>query len=361
MKIATILGTRPEIIKLSRIIPKLDQFAEHILIHTGQNFDARLNTLFFKDLKLRNPDYVLNTKSDSTLGMVGKILEQSEKLLKQIAPDKVLILGDTYSGLSAIAAKRLGILIYHMEAGNRCYDDRVPEEVNRRIIDTTSDIQMPYTQRSREILLGEGYRPNKVFVIGNPINEVLNYYASSIDKSNILTEINIQPKQYFLLTLHRTETVNNQARLTSVIKALESISKKYHLPIVCSLHPHTADRLNAYKLKLPKGLISMPPMGFFDFVNLEKNCYCAISDSGTIQEEGAIFHVPQILIRDATERYETIDAGSNYVTGVNTDSIIQAVNVVTNLRTDWPVATEYQKDNVSDTVVRIVLSNWENV
>jgi len=361
MKVITILGTRPEIIKLSQIIPKLDKYTEHTLIHTGQNYDRFLNDIFFQDLNIRKPDYVLDTKSTSTMGMVGKILEQSSEIFQKISPDKVLILGDTYSGLSAIAAKKLGIPIYHMEAGNRCYDDKVPEEVNRRIIDTTSDIQMPYTQRSREILLHEGYKPNKIFVVGNPIYEVFKNYENKINQSHILDKLGVKKKQYFLLTLHRTETVDNIGRLATVLKALSKIYQDYKLPIICGMHPHTADRISKANLEVSKSLVILDPLGFFDFVNLEMNCFCAISDSGTIQEEGAIFHVPQVLIRDVTERYETIDAGSNLVTGIDEVSICNAVKFVTNENVNWPIPQDYGKTNVSDTVLRILLSNWQSL
>ncbi|PJE66755.1 UDP-N-acetylglucosamine 2-epimerase (non-hydrolyzing) [Candidatus Shapirobacteria bacterium CG10_big_fil_rev_8_21_14_0_10_36_6] len=361
MKIATILGTRPEIIKLSQIIPKLDNYTDHALIHTGQNYTKTLNDIFFSDLGVRKPDYILKTKSNTTMGMVGKILEQCYDLFQKISPDKVLILGDTYSGLSAIAAKKLGIPIYHMEAGNRCYDDRVPEEANRRIIDTISDIQMPYTQRSKEILLGEGYKPNKIFVIGNPIYEVFKNYEKQIGQSQVMDKIGVKPKHFFLLTLHRAETVDHKERLNTILKALGKVVETYKLPIICSMHPHTADRIAHEKLVIPKGLIILEPLGFFDFVNLEMNCFCAISDSGTIQEEGAIFHIPQVLIRDATERYETIDSGSNLVTGIDEDSIYNAVQFVVNERTDWPVPVDYTKTNVSDTVLRILLSNWQKL
>lgn len=359
MKIVTILGTRPEIIKLSQIIPKLDKYSEHTLIHTDQNFATSLNEIFFKDLGVRKPDIYLETKSNSTMSMIGKILEQTEQHLLTINPDRVLILGDTYSGLSAFVAKRLGIPVFHMEAGNRCYDDRVPEEVNRRIIDTSSDIQMPYTERSREILLGEGYRSNRIFVIGNPIFEVLENYRSQIDNSNIINKLNLKIKKYFALTLHRSETVNIPTRLEQVVEGIEAIYKEYNLPIVCSMHPHTADQLKKQGRKLSEGIMIVEPMGFFDFVKLESNAICAISDSGTVQEEGAIFHFPSVLIRDVTERYETIDAGSNYIAGIEKESIVRGVKVAIETNHDWPLPREYTKNNVSDTVLRILLSNWD--
>jgi UDP-N-acetylglucosamine 2-epimerase (non-hydrolysing) len=359
MKIVTILGTRPEIIKLSRVIPVLDKFSDHVVVHTGQNYTKDLKDLFFKELRLRKPDITLSTKSETTMQMVGKIIEQVDKVLHKLNPDRVLILGDTYSGLSAIVAKKMGIPVFHMEAGNRCYDNRVPEEVNRRIIDTISDVFMPYTDRSKEILLSEGYPHNKVFTIGNPIFEVLEYYKKDIKSSRILDKLNLKRKQYFTLDLHRAETVDVPEKLSQVIDVIYKIRDEYNMPVICIMHPRTVDQLKKQGRDISKkGVIVLGPQGFFDFVKLETNSFCALSDSGTIQEEGSIYKIPTVLLRDVTERHETMEVGSNFIAGLDTKSILDGIKIATESGVNWVVPKEYLKKNVSTTVARIVLSKW---
>ena len=353
-KILTILGTRPEIIRLSRIIPKLDQVSDHRVLHTGQNYDATLNDIFFDQLRLRHPDCVL--KSRGTIGQqLATIMTGVEQYIAEFKPDAVLLLGDTNSGLSAIICERMGVPVYHMEAGNRCYDPLVPEEKNRRIIDSVSAINLPYTESSRQNLLREGAHNNRVFVTGNPIKEVLDYYHSEIDNSKILTQLKLNAGQYIIATAHRAENVDNPARLASIFSAMEIIAEDY--PVVFSCHPRTRQRLQELKIHVSDRVILSEPMGFFDFVNLEKNSYMAISDSGTVQEEMCLFHIPTITIRASTERPETVWCGSNIVTGLEVDNIVTGYQAMKSANRDWTVPVEYAKTNVSDTVINILLGN----
>ena len=356
MKVMTVLGTRPEIIRLSLIIKKLDEYCDHVLVHTGQNFEDSLNAIFFTDLKLREPDYYLGVKGDSFAEQIGKIIIKTEKVILKEKPDRILILGDTNSGLTSIVAKRMGIPIFHMEAGNRCFDDRVPEEVNRRVIDHSSTVFLPYTYRSKENLLNEGIANEKIQVIGNPIYEVIEHYAREIEKSTILSKLNVKSRQYFLVTAHRAENVDHEDRLGNLLTSLDKINKKYKLPIVCSLHPRTKSKIDKFGLKVSnKGIRFSEPFGFFDFVSLEKQARCVITDSGTVQEECCIFKVPNITIRDVTERPETLECGSNMLTGVAPDLILKSLEVVLNEKCAWEPPAEYLEKNVSSKVVKIIL------
>ncbi|MBC8331159.1 MAG: UDP-N-acetylglucosamine 2-epimerase (non-hydrolyzing) [Anaerolineae bacterium] len=354
MKILTILGTRPEIIRLSRVIEKLDQVSEHILAHTGQNYDPNLNEVFFQQLGVRAPDHYFNARG--ALGeQIGVILTETEKLLLEERPDKLLLLGDTNSALSAIIAKRMGIPVYHMEAGNRCYDDRVPEEVNRRIIDHSSDILMPYTERSRQNLLREGIPGQRIYVTGNPILEVIEHYGVQIDASQILKELDIRAREYFLVTLHRSENVDTEARLRQFAGALDHLQKQYQLPVVVSTHPRTRSKLEKFDVAVSNPQIHLlEPFGFFDFVALEKNAFCVLSDSGTVQEECAIFGVPNVTLRDVTERPETLECGSNILSGADPAMIQSCVQAVLAQPADWQPPVEYLAKNVSRSVVKIV-------
>lgn len=357
MKILTILGTRPEIIRLSRIIPLLDKVSNHKVVYTGQNFDRNLSDIFFEDLKLREPDYTLATKSETLVEQVGKILLETEKIIAKEKPDRLLILGDTNSALSAFVAKRMGVKVFHMEAGNRCRDDRVPEEVNRRVIDHSSDILLPYTKNSRDNLVKEGIPLERIYVTGNPIKEVLDYYETDIEASKIKEKLKIEPKKYFLITLHRAENVNDPARLKQFLQAFDQIDKKYHLPMVLSLHPHTQKQLEKQKLKLKQSVLASKPFGLFDFVNLEKNAYCVLSDSGTVQEECCIFGVPNITLRDTTERPETLECGSNFLAGADEEKILTGIKIATD-KQSWQAPAEYMVSNVSETVAKIVTGFW---
>jgi len=357
MKIMTILGTRPEIIRLSRVIWLLDKYAsKHILVHTGQNFDNQLSDIFFDELNIRPPDVYLGVRGRSFGEQIGQILTKSEALFQEHHPDRVLILGDTNSGLVAIIARRLGIPVCHMEAGNRCFDDRVPEEVNRRVIDHSSSVLMPYTNRSKENLVCEGIAPARIHVIGNPIKEVIEFYNTQILASDILSQFSVEPRKYFLVTMHRSENVDIESKLRNYVKAFSLLYQRYGYPVICSMHPRTADKIKKFGVSIDIAGLHFPePLGFFDFIKIEKNAFCVLSDSGTVQEECCIYKIPNVTIRDVTERPETIDCGSNILTGDNPEQILEAVDIVTNHQPNWTPPYEYLADNVAPTAVRIIL------
>jgi UDP-N-acetylglucosamine 2-epimerase (non-hydrolysing) len=354
----TILGTRPEVVRLSTIIPKLDSLCDHVLVHTGQNFDYNLNDVFFKELRVRTPDQYLNARG-SFGEQMATILHGIEKLLKQERPDRFLVLGDTNSSLAAIMVKRIGIPVFHMEAGNRCYDDRVPEETNRRLIDHSSDVLMPYTERSRSNLLREGIDGRRIFVTGNPIYEVLNAYREQIEQSKIHGELGLATRKYFLVTMHRAENVDVGSRLQSLTRAFSALHVEYGIPVIVSTHPHTRQRLQASGISMQEdGIRYLEPFGFFDFVKLEQNAYCVLSDSGTVQEECSIFGVPSVTIRDTTERPETLEYGSNILSGTETDSVLRSVKVVLAKTGCFATPPEYVRENVSNTVRQLVLGYY---
>lgn len=356
MKIMTILGTRPEIIRLSRIIPLLDELCDHILVHTGQNFDQTLNEIFFTELKLRSPDYLLDCRSSTLMGQIGEILRGCEQVMLKEKPDRLLILGDTNSALAAMVAKRLRIPVYHMEAGNRCYDDRVPEEINRRVIDHCSDILLPYTERSRANLLREGIEGERIYVTGNPIWEVLTHYADRIAQSEALQAVGVACKGYFLVTLHRAENVDDEERLAKFITAFHRLYEEYGLPLICSLHPRTRSQLEKQNRTFAgTGIQVVEPIGLFDFVCLEQNAYCVLSDSGTVQEECCLYKIPNVTLRDVTERPETLEAGSNLIAGCEPAVISRAVKTVLSQGWDWEPPPEYMVQNVSRKIVKILL------
>jgi UDP-N-acetylglucosamine 2-epimerase (non-hydrolysing) len=355
----TVLGTRPEIIRLSLVIKLLDQHCEHVLVHTGQNYDDRLNGLFFRELGVREPDVFLNVRGDSFGDQIGQILARIEPVLVQHRPDRLLILGDTNSALSVIVARRLGIPVYHMEAGNRCYDFRVPEEINRRVVDHTSNVLLPYTYRSRENLLREGIAGENIFVTGNPIKQVIDHHAGRIAASTALNDLDLKEQQFFLVTMHRAENVDVEGRLHSIISALIQLHETYQYPVICSLHPRTREKAKTFGISLDQpGLRFLEPLGFFDFIRLEKTAFCLISDSGTVQEEACIFGVPTVTIRDVTERPETIECGSNVLAGCDPENIVRLVHLVTSKepKSTWVSPPEYLVDNVAETVGRILLS-----
>lgn len=356
MKVMTIFGTRPEIIRLSRIIPILDEFCDHILVYTGQNYDPNLSDIFFQDLGVRQPDVHMGVQAHTFADQAGQIIAKSGEILSTYKPDRLLILGDTNSGLSAIVAARMGIPIFHMEAGNRCYDDRVPEEINRRIIDHCSDILMPYTERSKDNLVREGIPRQRIYVTGNPIYEVLMHYASQIHASTILSQLNLMPNAYFLVTMHRAENVDHPERLRRLLTGLEQIGDAYQQPVVVSLHPRTADKLTQFGIAIRSPYVQLlTPFGFFDFVKLEQHARCIITDSGTVQEEATIFNIPSVTIRDVTERAETIEAGGNMLSGGDVDDLRRAVAVVLGTPVDWTPPPEYTVNNVSRVVAKVVL------
>lgn len=356
MKVMTIFGTRPEIIRLSLVMKILDQHCEHITVHTGQNWDANLSDIFLNQLQVREPDVHFGIESSSFGEQIGRILAKTDEVLQIHKPDKVLILGDTNSALSAIIAARHGIPVFHMEAGNRCFDDRVPEEVNRRIIDHSSAVLLPYTERSKENLVDEGIERERIYVTGNPIKEVLDAYASQIDSSNALTNFNVQPFEYFLVTLHRAENVDLPDRLQKIFDGFKQTVEKFDKKMLISVHPRTAEKLEKFKIKIDTSKIELlKPLGFFDFVKLEKNALAVLTDSGTVQEECAIFGIPNITLRDVTERPETLECGSNILSGAETDSILRAVELAISQPANWQAPKEYLVENVAQTVSKIVL------
>lgn len=356
VKVLTILGTRPEIIRLSRIINKLDNLVDHKILHTGQNYDPLLNDIFFKELGLRNPDIIIDNKGSSFAEQIGNTFIGVEKFINEFNPDKVLILGDTNSGLAAFICERMGVPVYHMEAGNRCYDLKVPEEKNRKVIDSISTINLPYTNLSRENLLREGIPNNRISVTGNPIKEVIDFYTDRIQQSTILNDLNLMPGSYIIATAHRAENVDHDTRLQNIFRAFEEISKEYK--IVFSCHPRTRQKLEKFKIDTSNpNIIILEPFGFFDFIKLEQNSVMAISDSGTVQEEMCLFHIPTVTIRDTTERPETVWCGSNIVSGLNTDQILLSYKIMKSVERNWEIPQSYNKDNVSDTVINILLSN----
>lgn len=356
MKIMTVFGTRPEIIRLSALIRRLDRLCDHVLVHTGQNYDPNLSDIFFRELHVRPPDIHLGIQAANFADQVGQILTGVAELLASQRPDRLLILGDTNSGLAAIVAARMGIPVYHMEAGNRCYDDRVPEEINRRIIDHCSNILMPYTQRSKENLVREGIERHRIFVIGNPIFEVLSDFAGQIEASDVLARLDLAAGQFFLATLHRAENVDEPGRLGSLLRGLELVAETHQMPLVVSLHPRTADKLARFGIgpSSPRMRL-LTPMGFCDFVKLEQNARCVLTDSGTVQEECAILRTPNVTLRDVTERPETIETGSNMLSGAEPAAILQAVHAAIDAEPAWSPPPEYTQANVSVAVAKILL------
>ncbi|NRF95262.1 UDP-N-acetylglucosamine 2-epimerase (non-hydrolyzing) [Paenibacillus frigoriresistens] len=363
MKIATVLGTRPEIIRLSLIIQKLDELAEqHVLIHTGQNFTSTLSDVFFEELGLRQPDYMLQNLQRTLGGQLSVIFAELERIFTLERPDKVLVLGDTNSALSSILAERMGIPVIHMEAGNRCFDLAVPEEKNRKVIDAISSINMPYTRYSRDNLLREGVPSHRIIVTGNPIYEVLTHYETRIEQSDILEKLDLKGEPYFLVTMHRAENVDHPERLTQILKGLNLVAEAFGHKVICSIHPRTKSRLEKESSATMHPLVQFhEPFGFFDFVHLEKDAFCVLTDSGTVQEECCIFHVPTVTIRTTTERPETVDCGSNVVSGLRAEQILNAVRVMVNFPAEWRCPDGYLDMNVSQKVVQYLLGGKEHV
>jgi len=359
-KVVTIVGTRPEIIKLSRVIAELEKHVNHILVHTGQNYDYELNEIFFNDLGVKKPDYFLNAVGDSTAQTIGNIISESDKILEKENPDAVLLYGDTNSCLSVISAKRRQIPIFHMEAGNRCFDQRVPEELNRKIVDHLSDINMPLTEQARDYLIAEGLRPETVIKTGSCMKEILFHYKDKIQSSEVLSKLKIKKGEYFIVSSHREENVDYKENLISFIESLNEVVKTYNLPIIVSTHPRTRQRIEKLNdIKIDDKIQFLKPLGFFDYVNLQQNSKCVISDSGTISEESSILGFPAIMIRAAHERPEGMDEGSVIMSGLKKNRIIESVNMVTKQFESGntpKIVKDYDVDNVSLKVSRIILS-----
>jgi UDP-N-acetylglucosamine 2-epimerase (non-hydrolysing) len=361
VRVLTVLGTRPEIIRLSCVIERLDRACELVLVHTGQNFERSLSDVFFEGLGVREPDRHLGITGGSFADRVGRVLAETSELIDEYRPDRMLVLGDTDSAMSSFVAKRRGVPVVHMEAGNRCFDDRVPEEVNRRVIDHSSDILLPYTERSRTNLLREGFHPARVLVTGNPIKEVLDRHEERIRASRALEEVGVKARQYLVLTLHRQETVDVDERLRSVLAGAITVASELGVPIVFSAHPRTQGRMDALDLELDEEWLRRhPPFDFFDFVALEREALCVLTDSGTVQEECCIFGVPAVTVRDSTERQETIECGSNVLSGTDPDAIARCVRLAIERGPGgWRPPPEYLVPKVSPTVVAVVTGHIE--
>ncbi len=360
MKVATILGTRPEIIKLSRVIAALKQNTEHVLIHTGQNYDEQLNEVFFRELEISRPDYYLEAAAKSPAQTVANVIHASSEVLAKVMPDAVLILGDTNSCLAALSAKRLKIPVFHMEAGNRCFDERVPEEINRRIVDHISDINLPYTTIARDYLLREGIPPDRIIKTGSPMLEVLSHYRKSIDQSDVLGRLGLKQRQYFVVSVHREENVDSERQFARFGSILESIAEKYDLPVIMSVHPRTRQRIGELGIRFSEKIRMLNAMGLFDYVHLMVNAKATLSDSGTITEESSILNFPALNLREAHERPEGMEEASVIMTGMDPELVLDALRVVENQgregRRTLGLVRDYQVPNVSEKVLRIILS-----
>jgi len=360
MKVMTIVGTRPEIIKLCRVIHELDRHADHVLVHTGQNYDYELNEIFFKELEIRKPDHFLNAAGETAAETIGKVITNSDKVMALEYPDALLLLGDTNSCLAVISAKRRKIPIFHMEAGNRCFDQRVPEEINRKIVDHTSDINLTYTEHARRYLLAEGIKPETVIKTGSPMKEILEYYRPKIDTSDVLKRLQVEPERYFVVSAHREENVDSEANFGDLLVSLNAIAQKYDRPVIISTHPRTGKRLKEHgDFKLDGRIRFLKPLGFFDYIKLQMNAFCVISDSGTITEESSILNFPAVMIRQAHERPEGMDEGTLIMCGLKADRVIKSIDIVTSSSKSirqFKLIDDYDTNNVSKKVLCIIMS-----
>ena len=365
MKVATILGTRPEIIRLSRVIAALDRSADHALIHTGQNYDYELNQVFFDDLDIRCPDYFLHAAGKNAAETIGLVIAKSSEVLSDLMPDAVLILGDTNSCLAAIAAKRLKIPVFHMEAGNRCFDERVPEEINRKIVDHVSDINLPYSNSSREYLLREGIAPDRIIKTGSPMFEVLTYYREKIDRSDVLSRLGLIENNYFIVSAHREENIDSPSQFRKLVSVLESVAARFRLPLIVSVHPRTQKQIDAENVTFSENIRLVKAMGLFDYVHLMMRARATLSDSGTITEESSILNFRALNIREAHERPEGMEEGAVMMTGLDPSRVLGALKVleeqtVGNSRA-LRIVEDYDVTNVSEKVVRIIYSYTDYV
>lgn len=364
LKVMTVVGTRPEIIRLSRVLAKLDHYTDNVLVHTGQNYDYELNEIFFDELKLRRPDHFLEAVGGSVAETIGNILARVDPLLENEKPDALLVLGDTNSCLAVIAAKRRKIPIFHMEAGNRCFDQRVPEESNRKVVDHLADINMPYSDIAREYLLREGIPPDRVVKTGSPMHEVIHHYLPQIEASNILARLNLNAGQYFVLSCHREENVDSDRNLGQLVEALNGLADQYGLRIIMSTHPRTRNRLTGTGAQLSPLVELMKPLGFPDYIQLQRRARAVLSDSGTITEEASILNFPALNIREAHERPEGMEEGTVMMTGLSLTRILQALDILSDQPRDHRLilpVQDYAVENVSDKVLRIILSYTDYV
>ena len=359
LKVMTIVGTRPEIIRLSRIISKLDKFSDHTLVHTGQNYDYELNEIFFEDLEIRQPDYFLDASDENATRTIGKILISVDKILEKVNPDAILVLGDTNSCISLIAAKKRKIPTFHFEAGNRCFDMRVPEEINRKIVDHTADINITYSTIARDYLLAEGLPKDMVIKVGSPMLEVLNFYNKKIASSKILDELGIKKNNYFIVSIHREENINSKNFL-KIAEILNTLEKKYNIPIIVSTHPRTRNKIKELNYKFEEKIRFLKPLSYSNYVNLQINSKAVLSDSGTINEESSILNFPALNIREAHERPEAMEEASVMMTGVSLERIIQAIDILSFQKRGSDrtlnLVKDYDIKNVSEKILRIIHS-----
>ncbi len=359
LRLMTIVGTRPEIIKMSEIIKKADIYFDQILVHTGQNYDYELNKVFFEDLNLREPDYFLNVVGENLGKTMGNVISKSYDLMVQVKPDAVIVLGDTNSCLCVISAKRLKIPVFHMEAGNRCKDENLPEEVIRRIVDVTSDINLCYSEHARRYILETGVKPEYTYVVGSPMAEVLNSCKEKIQKSNVLDKLGLEAGKYILLSAHREENIDIEKNFFSLMNAVNAMAETYNIPILYSCHPRSKKYIEAHDFKFDVRVIQHKPLGFFDYNKLQQNAFCVVSDSGTIPEEAAYFHFPAVSVRTSTERPEAIDKGVFTIGSISTEQVLQAVDLAVNMNANGDMPEEvpaYTDGNVSTKVIKIIQS-----
>ncbi|TGK14545.1 non-hydrolyzing UDP-N-acetylglucosamine 2-epimerase [Leptospira stimsonii] len=361
LKVMTIVGTRPELIKMSRVIAELDRSFHHILVHSGQNYDYELNQVFFEDLEIRKPDYFLNVAGETATATIAQVLLKADEIFEIEKPDALLLYGDTNTCLSIISAKRRKIPVFHMEAGNRCFDQRVPEELNRKVVDHLSDVNLVLTEHARRYLLAEGIRPETIIKTGSHMDEVLRYYREKIDRSKILTELKLEERQYFIVSSHREENVDTVDNLQNLLESLNAICEEYKLPVIVSTHPRTRKRLEGFKeLKMNPLITFLKPFGFLDYIRLQMSAFCILSDSGTITEEASLLELPAITIRNAHERPEGMDVGTLIMSGLKKERILDSIRIVTNQNKSGTgkkkVVEDYPAGEVSKKIVSIVQS-----
>jgi UDP-N-acetylglucosamine 2-epimerase len=366
IKVMTIVGTRPEIIKLCRVMHELDKHTNHILVHSGQNYDYELNEIFFQQLGIKKPDYFLNAVEETLARTIGNVIAKSDEAIAKEQPDALLLLGDTNSCLAAISAKRRKVPIFHMEAGNRCFDLRVPEEINRKIVDHLSDINMPYTEHARRYLIDEGIKPETVIKTGSPMKEVLGYYMPKIEESDVLSSLKLESDGYLVVSTHREENVDSEVNFKDLLDSLSAVGRKYNKPVIVSTHPRTRKRLEDLGVEsLDADIRFLKPLGFFDYIKLQMNAFCVISDSGTITEESSILNFPAVMIRQAHERPEGMDEGVLIMCGLKADGIIQSIDIVTlqhsRITRQFKLLGDYNTENVSKKVLRIIMSYTDYV
>lgn len=365
LKVVTVVGTRPEVIRLSRIMAQLDRYCDHVIVHTGQNYDYELSQIFFDELGIRKPDYFLNSADETVASTIGKIISEVDKVLIEIKPNAMLILGDTNSCLAAIAAKRRKIPVFHMEAGNRCFDLRVPEEINRKIVDHIADVNLTYSDIARECLLREGLPPDLIIKIGSPMAEVLNYYQEKIQSSGILNKLCLKPYKFFLISSHREENIDSDLNFPKLVNLLNTIAEIYDLPIIFSTHPRTQKKIDAQGILFHEKIMLLKPLGFLDYIKLQTFAKAVLSDSGTISEESSIMNFPALNLRESHERHEAFEEGSVMMVGLEVDRVIQGLEILdSQLRgseRSMRLVSDYSMPNVSDKVLRIIHSYTDYV